>query len=510
MDAASSTIIDVARKAGVSVSTVSHVINRTRRVMPETTRLVEAAIESVGYRPNTLARSLKTASSKSVGIAISAISNPYFSDIICAIETECARLGLMVFLSDTQDDPERELAVVQSLHQRRVDGIILAPSPDPWRRALNYLESVGIPCVLVDRLANPKFDQVGVENRQAMELLIGHVASFGHARIGFIAGHPGFETTLERIDGYKSALARRELAFDPSLLVTGSASTASAMASTHALLSLARPSHGDSHRQQHGDDRGDARHPGARPAGARGSFHRRVRRFRMGGLLRAETDPARPAVRGNRPPGRGPAGGADRLPRRRAANDPARRRVALRAIPAGRRHERRRSRAGSRRPLLQARGVEKSFGGAQALRGVDFTLYGGEVHALLGENGAGKTTLMNILSGVHAPGRRRDRDRRAQAVRFADPREAQAAGIATIYQELDLVPSLDVAANLFLGREIVRAGRLDERAMRAGGAHPAFGDRRRHRHRRQASRICRSAIGKWWRSSRRCQTPRAF
>ena len=241
MDASSSTIIDVARKAGVSVSTVSHVINRTRRVMPETTRLVEAAIESIGYRPNTLARSLKTASSKSVGIAISAISNPYFSDIICAIETECARIGLMVFLSDTQDDPERELAVVQSLHQRRVDGIILAPSPDPWRRALNYLEIVGIPCVLVDRLPNPKFDQVGVENRQAMELLIGHVASFGHARIGFIAGHPGFETTLERIDGYKSALARRELAFDPSLLVTGSASTASAMASTHALLSLARP-----------------------------------------------------------------------------------------------------------------------------------------------------------------------------------------------------------------------------------------------------------------------------
>jgi len=239
--AASSTIIDVARKAGVSVSTVSHVINRTRRVMPETRRLVEAAIESVDYRPNTLARSLKTASTASVGIAISAISNPYFSDIICAIETECARLGLMVFLSDTQDDPERELAVVQSLHQRRVDGIILAPSPDPQQRAQRYLENVGIPCVLVDRLPNERFDQVGVRNREAMELLIGHVASFGHRRIGFIAGHPGFVTTLERIDGYKSALARHGLAFDPSLLITGSASTASATASTHAVMTGPRP-----------------------------------------------------------------------------------------------------------------------------------------------------------------------------------------------------------------------------------------------------------------------------
>ena len=121
------TIADVARKAGVSVSTVSHVVNRTRRVAPATAKAVQAVIDTIGYRPNVLARSLKTASTRSVGIAISAITNTYFSDIICAIETECARLGMMVFLSDTQDDPERELAVVIALHQRRVDGVILAP-----------------------------------------------------------------------------------------------------------------------------------------------------------------------------------------------------------------------------------------------------------------------------------------------------------------------------------------------------------------------------------------------
>jgi ribose transport system ATP-binding protein len=121
--------------------------------------------------------------------------------------------------------------------------------------------------------------------------------------------------------------------------------------------------------------------------------------------------------------------------------------------------------ADRRPPLLAARGVAKSFGGARALRGVDFTLRGGEVHALLGENGAGKSTLMNILSGAHAP----DEGEIAidgRPVRFDDPREAQAAGIATIYQELDLVPTLDVAANLFLGHERVRAGFLDKAAMR--------------------------------------------
>jgi LacI family transcriptional regulator len=238
--ATTSTIVDVARKAGVSVSTVSHVVNHTRRVLPETRKLVEAAIASVGYQTNTLARSLKTATSRSVGIAISAISNPYFSDIICAIETECARLGLMVFLSDTQDDPERELTVVKALHQRRVDGIILATSPDA-HRSLRYIESVGMPCVLVDRMPDESFDQVGVKNREAMALLIGHLASLGHRRIGFIAGHPGFATTLERIEGYKSALATHGLTFDPALLATGSATTAAAAASTHVLMALPHP-----------------------------------------------------------------------------------------------------------------------------------------------------------------------------------------------------------------------------------------------------------------------------
>jgi ribose transport system ATP-binding protein len=115
--------------------------------------------------------------------------------------------------------------------------------------------------------------------------------------------------------------------------------------------------------------------------------------------------------------------------------------------------------------LLEMRGIEKRFGGVHALKGVDFDLRAGEVHALLGENGAGKSTLMNILSGVHTP----DTGELivdGASVRLGSPREAQAAGIATIFQELDLVPSLDIAANLFLGHERMRAGgMLDTRRM---------------------------------------------
>jgi LacI family transcriptional regulator len=235
------TIADVARKAGVSVSTVSHVVNGTRRVAPATARAVQTVIDTVGYRPNALARSLKTASTRSVGIAISAITNTYFSDIICAIETECARLGMMVFLSDTQDDPERELAVVTALHQRRVDGVILAPSADPERRALAYLRDVRLPCVLVDRTLDPSFDQVGVTNREAMRALVDHVVGLGHRRIGYVGGHPGFETTLERIAGYREGMQGVGQPVDERYLVTGSATTDGAAAATCALLSLPDP-----------------------------------------------------------------------------------------------------------------------------------------------------------------------------------------------------------------------------------------------------------------------------
>ena len=116
-------------------------------------------------------------------------------------------------------------------------------------------------------------------------------------------------------------------------------------------------------------------------------------------------------------------------------------------------------------PLLTMRGVIKRFGGVQALRGVDFDLKRGEIHALLGENGAGKSTLMNVLSGVIEPDGG-EMLLEGAAIRFSDPRAAQAAGVATIFQELDLVPGLDVTANLFLGRELTRATVLDRGAMR--------------------------------------------
>ncbi|MFC6090147.1 sugar ABC transporter ATP-binding protein [Saccharothrix lopnurensis] len=116
---------------------------------------------------------------------------------------------------------------------------------------------------------------------------------------------------------------------------------------------------------------------------------------------------------------------------------------------------------------VRLEGITKSFFGVTVLRGVDLDLRAGEVHALVGENGAGKSTLLKVLAGVHRPDSGRVVLERGE-VSFTGPRDAQAAGISMIHQELDLLDHRSVAENVFLGREPVRRGRVDRRAMEAG------------------------------------------
>ncbi|UOK36175.1 LacI family transcriptional regulator [Pseudomonas palleroniana] len=233
------TMDDVASRAGVSTSTVSHVLNGTRKVSPVTVQAVQRAIEELGYIPNTLARSLARSSTSTIGVAISALSNHYFSETVHAIETECAKHGYMMLFVDTHDDPEQELRVVTALHHRRVDGMVLAPSNGS--KALDYLRANQIPTVLVDRMMSEQFDQVGVDNAQPTQALIAHLIAHGHRRIGFIAGREGFSTTDERVAGYRAALQAAGLAFDAQLLVNGGSNTQPARQATAQLLGLAAP-----------------------------------------------------------------------------------------------------------------------------------------------------------------------------------------------------------------------------------------------------------------------------
>ncbi len=217
-----STIEDVARRAGVAISTVSHVINGTRFVSEATKAAVESAIAATGYIPNSLARSLARSRTNTIGLALSAASNPHFMNLIYAIVAECNARDWMVLLADTQEDPDIELKSVRQLHQRRVDGLILATCGDENSQSLSYLTQNNVPTVLVDRLVSDRFSQVGVENKHAIKQLVDHLIRLGHTRIAMIAGRPHVATTVERVNAYKKTLRSHNLAVDENLIHNGS------------------------------------------------------------------------------------------------------------------------------------------------------------------------------------------------------------------------------------------------------------------------------------------------
>lgn len=233
------TMAEVARRAGVSVSTVSHVINGTRFVKEETRKLVLTAIKDTGYIHNTIAKSLVSGSTQTIGLAVSAITNFYFADIVSAIEAEVSRAGYTLLLADTHDDPAKELHVIEALHQRRVDGLLLATATGKDGEALRYLADLGVPTVLVDRCASDAFDQVGAENVAATTRLTAHLAEHGHRRIAMISGRAGLATSDERVAGYRLGLQRHGLDVDERLITTGGSNAEEAARAVRGLLELA-------------------------------------------------------------------------------------------------------------------------------------------------------------------------------------------------------------------------------------------------------------------------------
>jgi LacI family transcriptional regulator len=235
------TMSDVAKVAGVSATTVSHVLNKSRRIDPETERAVQAAIESTGYVNDRVARSLRTGKTKTVGLAISAISNPYFGDVVHAIEKRVTANGHSLLLADTHDDAAYELRAVTHLLAHRPDGILIAPSSDP-HESLSRIARRRIPTVLIDRVSPDigtwSFDAVGVENAGPTAELVEHLAGLGHRRIGMVPGRPGLQTTIERIEGFRDGHRRRGLPLEERYIAHGAAGAADAI---DVLLGLSDP-----------------------------------------------------------------------------------------------------------------------------------------------------------------------------------------------------------------------------------------------------------------------------
>ena len=233
------TIREVAESAGVSYATVSHVINNTRLVSPETRQRVLAAMDALNYRPNALARSLRQGKTNTLGLVLPDSANPFFAEISRSIEDEAFKKGYSVFLCNTELDTQRELFYVDVLSKKQVDGIIFVAAGDQ-ADSLEYLRQRNMPVVMIDRdLPNVEVDAVLTDHRLGGYLATRHLLELGHTRIACIAGPSSITPSAERITGYRNALEEAGLPCDENLILRGDYHAQSGMETTHAILKMA-------------------------------------------------------------------------------------------------------------------------------------------------------------------------------------------------------------------------------------------------------------------------------
>jgi LacI family transcriptional regulator, galactose operon repressor len=238
----SATMRDVAAVAGVSLKTVSRVVNQEPVVDPRTAERVERAIEELHYRRNGLARNLRKGIRQlTVGLVIEDLSNPFYGTLAQAVEDVADRNQHAVIVISSREDSSRERRLVSELVRRGVDGVLVVPASRDHR----YMEPDirrGVRFVFLDR--SPRgidVDTVLIDNRAGARRGVEHLIKHGHRRIAFVADPLANETSEERFRGYRDALASAGIAVDQDLVRTGSLSVESAEASMHALLELPQP-----------------------------------------------------------------------------------------------------------------------------------------------------------------------------------------------------------------------------------------------------------------------------
>lgn len=196
---------DVAERSGVSISTASRALNNRADVSPATRARVLRAAEELGYVPSSLAKGLWSGSTKTVGVVVTTISNPFYANVVTGIESVLDREAYNIVLNSSHEDPMRELRAVRLLLEQRVDGIILAPvASEPT--AVEYLEKNKVPYVLVGRRArNVEVDHVVCDDYSIGALAAEHLIKRGHKRILFINSSQNYSAQL-RQEGFCQTL----------------------------------------------------------------------------------------------------------------------------------------------------------------------------------------------------------------------------------------------------------------------------------------------------------------
>lgn len=217
-------IREVAAAAAVSVGTVSNVLNSPDKVSPATVARVQAAIDELGFVRNDAARQLKAGRSRSVGLVVLDVGNPFFTDIARGAGARAADHNLTLLLGTSDDDPRRERSYVDAFDEQRVFGLLVSPVGEDFER-LEALRQRGTPVVLVDRDGTGTgFGSVAVDDVAGATLAVAHLAEIGRRRIAFVGGPPELRQVRDRLRGARNALeqvpdAQLEVIATPALTV---------------------------------------------------------------------------------------------------------------------------------------------------------------------------------------------------------------------------------------------------------------------------------------------------
>jgi len=236
------TVRDVAIRAGVSTKTVSRVLNAEPGVSAATSARINAVIKELGFRRNDMARLLRMGqATRTVGLVIEDVGNPFFSGIARAVERAARQRGCLVIAGSSDEDPATERELIRSLLERRVDGLLIAPTGDDHRFLVPELE-LGMPVVFLDRPPGRlDADVVLLDNVRGAYEATAHLIAHGHRRIAMVGDDPQIFTVPERLHGYTKALAEHGIAADPELVCLGNHDTRAAEAVTARLLTGACP-----------------------------------------------------------------------------------------------------------------------------------------------------------------------------------------------------------------------------------------------------------------------------
>ena len=216
------TIKDVAKRAGVAISTVSAVLNRSAPVSEETIARVEEAVAAIGYLPHGAAQSLRSGRSRMVGLIVPDITNPHFATVARVIESACLDAGYMAAIYSTSEDFDRERQILKMMRAQRVAGLIIIPTRSDAEQGAQLKAEIHVPTLLLDSFVEGlPYDVVKLDNVLAGRIATDHLLDQGHRRIAVTTGRTNITTGEDRVRGYLEAHAARGVAVDRGLFLAG-------------------------------------------------------------------------------------------------------------------------------------------------------------------------------------------------------------------------------------------------------------------------------------------------